>query len=75
MTNTTAWSLGIWGGWMALFLVLELLGLFRAVPWVTLSETVWTIERFQKVLALVVAGGLFALILHFAFRWPEQLPV
>lgn len=68
------WNLTVWGGWLALFLVLEFLGLFRVVPWITLSETVWTWEHRFKALALLIAGGLFVLILHFAFRWPERLP-
>lgn len=64
----------VWGGWLALFLVLEFLGLFRVVPWVTLSETVWDLEAKYRVLACLIAGGLFVLTLHLAFRWPERFP-
>jgi len=64
----------VWGSWLLLFLVLELLGYFRAVPWVTLSETVWDLEFKYRFLALLVAGGLFVLTLHLAFKWPERFP-
>lgn len=72
--SQTAWSLVVWGAWLALFLALELLGYFRVGPWITLSETVWGLEMKYRLIALFVAGGLFMLILHLAFRWPERFP-
>ena len=64
----------VWGAWLLLFLVLEFAGFFRIVPWVTLSETVWDLEAKYRVLACLIAGGLFVLTLHLAFRWPERFP-
>lgn len=64
----------VWGSWLLLFLVLELLGLYRVFPWVTLSETVWDLEAKYRILACLIAGGLFVLTLHLAFRWPERFP-
>lgn len=64
----------VWACWLGLFLVLEALGYFRTFGWVTLSETVWDLEAKYRILACLIAGGLFVLTLHLAFRWPERFP-
>lgn len=69
------WSNAIWSVWIGIFLVLELTGGFRVVPWRTLSETVWIDEIDYPVLNLLVGGFLVGLILHFLNRTPLALAI
>ncbi|HZT91248.1 MAG TPA: hypothetical protein VFA05_04335 [Gaiellaceae bacterium] len=62
------WSYGVWAGWLFAFLALELAGLWRVVPWVTLSETSWHAERTYPVLYVALCGFLIGLNLHIVLR-------
>jgi hypothetical protein len=66
------WSLCIWCTWGLLFLVAELLAWRDLVPWNTLSWTVWQISARNVLFAMVTAGSLFVLLLHFAFGFPNR---
>ena len=65
------WSYAIWGGWFAAFVVLEFLGLFRVVPWVTLSETAWAVEGLSTWLKILFLAGLTVLTAHIVFHFPN----
>ena len=65
------WSYTIWGAWFALFVVLEFLGLFRVVPWVTLSETAWSLEALSNLVKILFLSGLTVLTVHIVFNWPK----
>ena len=66
------WSLAVWLGWAALFLVLELAAWRDLVPWNTLSWTVWQIFARSGWLAVVGIGLMFSLLLHFALGFPNR---
>lgn len=66
----------IWGAWGALFLVLELVGLWRLAPWVTLSETSWKLEAEHWLIHALFFGFLLGLLMHIVFKgemWKTQL--
>lgn len=65
------WTYLIWGGWLALFLVLELLAVFHAVPWVPLSDMAWHLERLSDVFRWVFLIGLAVLMTHIVTGWPD----
>lgn len=65
------WSYAVWGAWVALFLVLEFLGLFRVVPWISLSETAWSIENLSAWIKVLMLAGFVVLTVHIVFRWPS----
>ena len=62
--STWVWGYLVWSLWLVLFLVLELTGLVRVVPWVTLSETAWHAERTYPVLYVLLGGFLIGLAVH-----------
>lgn len=62
------WSYAVWGGWLVVFLLLELPGNQRWVPWVTLSETVWALEARGWPLKALVLGLTVGLVVHFVFQ-------
>lgn len=64
------WSYAYWGGvWLlAGFLVAELLGEFRLVPWVTFSETVWHATRTYPWVGPLVFATLIFLSVHFLYH-------
>jgi hypothetical protein len=62
------WSYGVWGGWFVVFLLLEIPGNWRWVPWVTLSETVWALEARGWPLKALVLGLTVGLVVHFVFQ-------
>lgn len=75
---STFWSsLLVWGLlWGGLFIVLELWAVFEwptAPPWNTLSWTIWQIAARSAVAAMVIAGAMFVLLLHFVLpnHWPR----
>lgn len=61
----------VWGIWFALFVILEFLGLFRVVPWVTLSETAWSLEALSGLVKILFLSGLTVLTVHIVFNWPN----
>ena len=68
MTKWT-WSYTIWGGiWLGFFLVAEILGDLRVVPWVTLSETVWHSDQTYPVVATLLFALLLGLVAHFFYH-------
>lgn len=68
LTHTQiVWSLIYWGIWLVLFLVPEVLGLERVVPWVTLSETVGWLERGRLLLADLVCAFVVGVAIHWRF--------
>ncbi len=60
----------VWLGWFGAWIVLELLGYWRVMPWVTLSEFVWRLESLAPGIAFVFFLGLCILASHLATRWP-----
>lgn len=68
------WSYAVYGAWFAAWATLELFGLARKrsrVPWLTLSETVWSLDRHRSWLRLVFAAGFGILTVHLASPgWP-----
>lgn len=66
----TRWQYGyvVWGLWFVAFLVIELLGAFKAVPWPTLSSTSWHAETTYVWLKLALFGFLLGLLLHIVFH-------
>lgn len=69
------WSYLIWGLGLAGFLAFELLGLARRgplkqVPWFTLSETVWALERWWWPLRVVLAVAGVDVLVHLLFGTP-----
>ena len=68
------WSYIVYGVWFAAWVILELLGVARRhsrVPWVTLSETAWSLDRHRRWLRVVFALGLGILSVHIASPgWP-----
>lgn len=67
MSRITASDI-VWSSWLLLFLVLELSGFFRIVPWVTLSETAWLNEKAHPFLRTVLLGFLVGLAIHIRFQ-------
>ena len=73
--STEVWSYVIYGIWFLAWVVLELLGLERArtkVPWWTLSETGWSLERRHSAFKLLFYAGLSILTVHIAFGFPNN---
>lgn len=67
------WGALIWlGVFLPVFLTLELLGEFRAVPWPTLSEFTWDSIQWWHIVGAIVAAFLFVLLGHFEWRWPAR---
>ena len=64
------WSYAVWGGWVLLFLLLELPGDWRWVPWVTLSETSWDLEAKNWLIHALFFGFLIGLAIHIVFKGP-----
>ena len=64
------WSYAVWGGWFALFLVLEFLGIFHVTPWQSLSDTAWSVEAVSSWIKVACLAGLIILTVHIVFRWP-----
>ena len=62
------WTYGVWGAWMVLFLLLELPGNWRWVPWVTLSETSWRLEAEHWLIHAIFFGFLIGLLIHIVFK-------
>lgn len=70
------WSYAVWAAWIILFLLLELPGNFRVVPWVTLSETSWHAEHTYPVVRALLEAFLIGLTIHIVFEitlWKSQL--
>lgn len=64
-------SLGVWAGFLLIFLAIELPPIFwAACPWETLSETSWDSESAWHPAKLVFAVFLFVLALHIVQRIP-----
>ena len=56
----------VWGGWLALFCVLEGLAAFKQhlpfrVPWDTFSRAFWDAQSVRYLGTVVTLGGLFVL--------------
>lgn len=70
------WNYLVWPGWVGLFLVLELTGLFRLTPWTTLSEFSWHLEDEHWLIHAMFFGFLLGLSIHIVFKgemWKTQL--
>jgi hypothetical protein len=67
------WGLIVWGAWLALFLALELMALFRIVPWPTLSRTAWDTEDAWAPIQFVILIGLAVLLVHIVAGGPVKL--
>lgn len=65
MTATGWWNLGVWGGWLLLFLGLELPAVITGrTPWSPLSDATWSTEAIFKPLPWLVVAFLTWLMLH-----------
>ena len=70
----------VWGEWFAEFLVREGLGDLPLVPWRTLSETAWDLEREYHGTQADLEDFLIGLAVHIRYRttlessiqWAEQ---
>jgi hypothetical protein len=60
----------VWIIWGLLFVGLEFAAIFGA-PWHTLSTDAWDIEMASSWLRIIIAAGLFILLLHIVFRFPN----
>jgi hypothetical protein len=58
------WNLTVWGGWLALFCVLELLGVFSRAPWTSFSRAVWDAQARWEFLTIPVVAILAILASH-----------
>lgn len=73
---TRVWSYALWAGFAVLFLVLEMFGLARRgplkgkVPWFTLSEAVWALERWWWPLRGVMLVVGIDVLVHLLFGTP-----
>jgi len=70
------WNYVVWPGWVALFLILELSGLWGWTPWTTLSEFSWHLEDEHWVIHALFFGFLLGLAMHIVFKgemWKTQL--
>lgn len=74
MTATT-WSYIVYGAWFLTWVILEILGWKHKVPWLTLSETSWTLERRFTWLRLIILAGLCILTAHIVFGFPRGTPL
>lgn len=74
--RTRVWSYAIWGLGLLVFLAFELLGLARRgplkgfIPWETLSETVWALERWWWPLRGVMLVVGIDVLVHLLFGTP-----
>lgn len=66
MNKLTA-SNEVWGSLLAVFLILEILGLFAFTPWSTLSQTAWWNESTYPWLKTILLGFLIGLAVHIRF--------
>jgi hypothetical protein len=64
------WCYIVWSAWIVLFLGLELSGLWRLTPWVTLSETSWHLEETYRWFYIAFAGFLIGLTVHIVMHVP-----
>lgn len=77
---TRLWSYAIWGFGFLVFLLFEILGLLKRgplkgkVPWFTLSETVWALERWAWPVRVALLGAGVDVLVHLLFGTP-LLPV
>lgn len=72
------WSYVVYGVWFAAWALLELLGWKRirtGVPWLTLSETAWSLERRFTWARIVIFAGLGILLVHIVFGFPSGTPL
>ena len=65
------WDLIVWPLWIGAFLVLELLGIFRKVPWTSLSRFAWKLESLSPVLPYLFMVGLALLLVHIVTGFPQ----
>lgn len=69
-------SYAVWGFGVLVFFVFEFAGLARRgplknyIPWFTLSETVWALERWWWPLRAVVGVVLVDVAVHLVFGTP-----
>lgn len=72
--GTLLWSSLIYGVIGVVWLTVELTGLARRrglpVPWFTLSETVWALEKRLPVLRALIALGGLDVIVHLVAHTP-----
>ena len=72
------WSYIVYGIWFLIWVVLELLGWKRkrtGVPWKTLSETGWALEKRFTWVRLLFFAGLCILTAHIVFGFPGGTPL
>ncbi len=66
-----SWTYIVWGGWLGLFLILELLAVFHVVPWVPLSDMAWQLEKVSVAFKWLFLVGLALLLVHIVAGWPK----
>ena len=65
------WDLIIWPLWLGTFLVLELLGIFRKVPWTSLSRFAWKLDSLHWSVPWIFLVGLSLLLVHIVTGFPQ----
>lgn len=73
------WSYLAYGLWFLIWVALEVTGYAHKssrVPWFTLSETAWALQkRFKGPARVILFAGLSILLVHICFGFPGAYPV
>lgn len=59
-------SSAVWLSWLALFGVLEMLAIRKLVPWTSMSQWTWALERLWWPLPWLIIVALALLMVHLA---------
>ncbi len=57
-------STAVWLGWLALFGVLEMSAIWKKVPWTSMSQWTWALEKMWWPLPWLVIVALALLLVH-----------
>ena len=57
-------STAVWLGWLALFGVLEMSAIWKKVPWTSMSQWTWALEKMWWPLPWLVIVALALLMVH-----------
>ena len=57
-------STAVWLGWLALFGILEMSAIWKKVPWTSMSQWTWALEKMWWPLPWLVIVALALLMVH-----------
>ena len=57
-------STAVWLGWLALFGVLEMSAIWKKVPWTSMSQWTWALEKMWWPLPWLIIVALDLLMVH-----------